>query len=259
MEIDLMPMPSWALVSTNNGESENIPPLEPIKLHSVPQWGHTLMSQLRHTGDEINSLRRQIQGDESEAYRICMQMQTDYHKIETNLNLAIAQAQQHAADATVAHFNLTTTQFAEVAAAHIALRRHIETITISTAESEERRQKLLQDFAEQMEANQSIWIAYHKDQAAKQGKFNSDCQRWASEMNVQEEKARADQEKVKKDLQKLKHLQEQLRQDQVKASAVSQQEQEDMRKSFWEELQSVGEELKVQFQSAVIPHLQDTF
>jgi hypothetical protein len=74
MEIDLMPMPSWALVSTNNGESENIPPLEPIKLHSVPQWGHTLMSQLRHTADEINSLRCQIQGDESEAYRIFMQM-----------------------------------------------------------------------------------------------------------------------------------------------------------------------------------------
>jgi hypothetical protein len=95
---------------------------------------------------------------------------------ETNLNLAITQAQQHAADATGAHFNLTTTQFAEVAAAHMALRRHVETITISTTESEERRQKLLQDFAEQMEANQSIWIAYHKDQAAKQEKFNSDCQ-----------------------------------------------------------------------------------
>jgi hypothetical protein len=153
MEIDLMPMPSWALVSTNNGESENIPPLEPIKLHSVPQWGRTLMSQLRHTADEINSLHCQIQGDKSEAYRIFMQMQTDYHKIETNLNLAITQAQQHAADATGTHFNLTTTQFAEVAAAHMALRRHVETITISTAESEERRQKLLQDFAEQMEAN----------------------------------------------------------------------------------------------------------
>jgi hypothetical protein len=250
MEIDLMPMPSWALVSTNNGESENIPPLEPIKLHSVPQWGHTLMSQLRHTADEINSLRCQIQGDESEAYRIFMQMQNDYHKIETNLNLAITQAQQHAAHATGAHFNLTTTQFAEVAAAHMALRRHVETITISTAESEERRQKLLQDFAEQMEANQNVWIAYHKDQAAKQEKFNSDCQRWASEMDAREVKARADQEKVKKDLQKLKHLQEQLRQDQVNASAVSQQEREDMRKSFREELQSIGEELKVQFQSA---------
>jgi hypothetical protein len=139
MEIDLMPMPSWAVVSTNNGESENIPPLEPIKLHSVPQWGYTLMSQLRHTADEINSLRSQIQGDESEAYRIFMQMQADYHKIETNLNLAITQAQQHAADATGAHFNLTTTQFAEVAAAHMALRRHVETIAINTAENEERR------------------------------------------------------------------------------------------------------------------------
>jgi hypothetical protein len=69
-------------------------------------------------------------------------------------------------------------------------------------------------------------------------------------MNVREEKARADQEKVKKDLQKLKHLQEQLWQDQVNASAVSQREREDMRKSFREELQSIGEQLKVQFQSA---------
>jgi hypothetical protein len=75
-----------------------------------------------------------------------------------------------------------------------------------------------------MEANQNVWIAYHKDQAAKQEKFNSDCQRWASEMDAREVKARADQEKVKKDLQQLKHLQEQLRQDQVNASAVSQQE-----------------------------------
>jgi hypothetical protein len=89
MEIDLMPMLSWAVVSTNNSESENILPLEPIKLYSVPQWGHTLMSQLRHTADEINSLCCQIQGDEGEAYRILMQMETDYHKIETNLNLAI--------------------------------------------------------------------------------------------------------------------------------------------------------------------------
>jgi hypothetical protein len=224
MEIDLMPMPSWAVVSTNNGKSENIPPLEPIKLHSVPQWGHTLMSQLRHTADEINSLHSQIEGDESEAYRIFMQMQADYHKIETNLNLAITQAQQHAADATGAHFNLTTTQFAQVAAAHMALRRHMETIAINTAENKEQRQKLLQDFAEQMEANQSVWIAYHKEQAAKQEKFNSDCQQWASEMTAREAKASANQEKVKKDLQKLKRLQEQLRQDQVNASAISQQE-----------------------------------
>jgi hypothetical protein len=101
-----------------------------------------------------------------------------------------------------------------------------------------------------MEANQNVWIAYHKDQVAKQEKFNSDCQRWASEMNVREEKARADQERVKKDLQKLKHLQEQLRQDQVNASAVSQREREDMWKSLREELQSIREELKVQFQSA---------
>jgi hypothetical protein len=163
MEIDLMPMLSWALVSTNNGESENILPLEGIKLHSVPQWGYTLMSQLHHTADEINSLRCQIQGDETEAYCIFMQMQNDYHKIETNLNLAIAQAQQYAADATGAHFNLTTTQFVEVAAAHMALWRYVETITTSTAENEERRQMLLRDFAQQMEANQNVWIAYHKD------------------------------------------------------------------------------------------------
>jgi hypothetical protein len=69
-------------------------------------------------------------------------------------------------------------------------------------------------------------------------------------MDAREVKARADQEKVKKDLQKLKRLQEQLRRDQVNASAVSQWEREDMRKSFREELQSIGEELKVQFQSA---------
>jgi hypothetical protein len=47
-------------------------------------------------------------------------------------------------------------------------------------------------------------------------------------MNTREEKARADQEKIKKDLQKLKRLQEQLRQDQVNASAISQREREDM-------------------------------
>jgi hypothetical protein len=137
IEIDLMPMPSWAVVSTNNGESENLLPLEPIKLHSVPQWGYTLISQLCHTADEINNLHCQIQGDKSEAYCIFMQMQPDYHKIEMNLNLAITQAQQHAADATGAHFNLTTTQFAEVAAAHMALWRHVETIAINTAKDEE--------------------------------------------------------------------------------------------------------------------------
>jgi hypothetical protein len=47
-------------------------------------------------------------------------------------------------------------------------------------------------------------------------------------MNAREVKASADQEKVKKDLRKLKRLQEQLQQDQVNASAVSQQEREDM-------------------------------
>jgi hypothetical protein len=94
MEIDFLPMPSWALVSTNNGELNNIPPIKPIKLHSVPEWGHTLMNQLYHTAVEINSLRRQIQDDESEAYHIFIQMRNDYHKIEANLNLTIAQAQQ---------------------------------------------------------------------------------------------------------------------------------------------------------------------
>jgi hypothetical protein len=200
MEIDFLPMPSWALVSTNNSGSNNIPPIEPIKLHSVPKWGHTLMNQLHHTAVKINSLHCQIQGNETEAYHMFMLIQNDYRKIELNLNLAIAQAQQHAADATGAHFNLTTTQFAEVAATHMALRRHIETITISTAENEERRQKLLWVFAQQMEANQNILIAYHKDQATKQEKFNNDCQWWASEMNDREAKASADQEKVKKDL-----------------------------------------------------------
>jgi hypothetical protein len=62
-------------------------------------------------------------------------------------------------------------------------------------------------------------------------------------------KAREEQEKVKRDLQNVKHLQEQLRVDQANASAVSQQEQEDMRKSFREQLQSIGEELKAQFQA----------
>jgi hypothetical protein len=107
-----------------------------------------------------------------------------------------------------AHFNLTTTQFAEVATTHMALRRHVETITISMAENEEHRQTLLQDFAQHMEANQNVWIVYHKEQAAKQEKFNSDCQQWASEMTTREAKASANQEKVKKDLQKLKYLQE---------------------------------------------------
>jgi hypothetical protein len=66
-----------------------------------------------------------------------MQMQNDYHKIKSNLNLTITQAQQHTADTIGAHFNLMTTQFAEVATTHIALRRHIEIITISTTENEE--------------------------------------------------------------------------------------------------------------------------
>jgi hypothetical protein len=47
------------------------------------------MDQLHHTAIEINGLCCQIQGNETEAYWIFMQMQDDYHKIETNLNLAI--------------------------------------------------------------------------------------------------------------------------------------------------------------------------
>jgi hypothetical protein len=95
------------------------------------------MDQLHHTVVEINSLCCQIQGNEMEAYHIFMQIQDDYHKIERNLNLAIAQAQQYTADAIGAYFNLRTTQFAEVATAYMALRRHVEMITISTAENEE--------------------------------------------------------------------------------------------------------------------------
>jgi hypothetical protein len=74
------------------------------------------------------------------------------------------------------------------------------------AENEECRQILLQDFAQQSEVIQNVWIAYHKEQAAKQEKFNSDCQQWASEMTTWEAKASINQEKVKKDLQKLKQL-----------------------------------------------------
>jgi hypothetical protein len=59
-----------------------------------------------------------------------------------------------------------------------------------------------------MEANQNVWITYHKEQAAKQEKFNSDSQQWALEMTTREAKASANQEKVKKDLHKLKRLQE---------------------------------------------------
>jgi hypothetical protein len=57
-----------------------------------------------------------------------------------------------------------------------------------------------------MAANQIVWIVYYKEQVVKQEKFNSDCQQWASEMSAQEAKASANQEKVKKDLQKLKCL-----------------------------------------------------
>jgi hypothetical protein len=63
-------------------------------------------------------------------------------------------------------------------------------------------------------------------------------------------KAKEEQERVKRDLREIKHLQEQLRIDQANASAISHQEWEDMRKSFREQLQSIGEDLKDQFQAA---------
>jgi aspartokinase len=63
-------------------------------------------------------------------------------------------------------------------------------------------------------------------------------------------KAREEHKKVKKDLQRVKRLQDQLRIDQANTSAVSQQERQDMRKSFREQLQSIGEELTAQFQAA---------
>jgi hypothetical protein len=107
------------------------------------------MTQLQHTAIEIRNLRLQIQGDETETYCIFMGMQNDYYKIESNLNNAIAIAQQHTTDTTGAHFNLTTDQFAEVGAAHMALQRHVETIAISSAADEERRSTLLHDFAKQ--------------------------------------------------------------------------------------------------------------
>jgi hypothetical protein len=81
MEINFLPMPCWVLVSTNNGKSNNIPPMEPIKLYSVPEWGHALMNQLHDTTVEINSLHCQIQGDATEAYCMFMQIQNDYCKI----------------------------------------------------------------------------------------------------------------------------------------------------------------------------------
>jgi regulator of RNase E activity RraB len=112
-----------------------------------------------------------------------MGMQKDYHKIESNLNNAIMMAQQHITEAMKAHFNLTTAHFAEVAAAHMALWRHVETIAIGNAVNKEQRSTLLHDFAKQWEANQSGWIAYYQEQVAKQEKFNHDCQQWANEMN----------------------------------------------------------------------------
>jgi hypothetical protein len=94
MEIDFHPFPSWVLVSTNlsNHNANLIPPREPIKLKSIPLWGQTLMTELQHTAVEMRNLRSQIQGDETEVYRIFMGMQDNYHKILLNLNNAIARA-----------------------------------------------------------------------------------------------------------------------------------------------------------------------
>jgi hypothetical protein len=96
------------------------------------------MTQLQHMAADMKNLRSQIQWAETEAYRILMGMQNDYHKIESNLNNHIAMAQQHAADATGSYFNLTIDQFAEVASNHMALPTHVETIAISNAADEER-------------------------------------------------------------------------------------------------------------------------
>jgi hypothetical protein len=135
------------------------------------------MTQLQYTVAEMRNLRSQIQGDKTEAYCIFMGMQNNYHKIESNLNAAIVMAQQHATDTTGAHFNLTTAQFAEVAAAHMALPRHMEAIAIGNAADEEQQSTLLHDFTKQWEANQSVWVTYHQEQVAKQEKFNHDCQK----------------------------------------------------------------------------------
>jgi hypothetical protein len=91
MEIDFQPIPSWVLVSANPQTSDTnlILPLEPIELNSVPQWGQTLMTQLQHIAAEMRNLRSQIQGDETEAYRIFIGMQNHYRKIESNLNNTI--------------------------------------------------------------------------------------------------------------------------------------------------------------------------
>jgi hypothetical protein len=95
------------------------------------------MTQLQYTAAEIRNLQLQIQGDETEAYHIFIGMQDDYHKIESNLNNTIVIAQQHATEATGDNFNLTTAQFTEVVATHMALQRHMETIAISNATDEE--------------------------------------------------------------------------------------------------------------------------
>jgi hypothetical protein len=91
MEINFQPIPSWVLVSANlqNSDANIIPPLEPIKHYSIPQWGYTLMTQLQHMVAEMSNLRSQIQGDETKSYCISMGMQNDYRKIKLNLNHAI--------------------------------------------------------------------------------------------------------------------------------------------------------------------------
>jgi hypothetical protein len=95
------------------------------------------MTQLQYTVAEMRNLRSQIQGDKTDAYRIFMGMQNDYHKIESNLNATIAMVRQHTADATGAYFNLTMAQVSEVAASHMALWRHVEAIAIGNAADEE--------------------------------------------------------------------------------------------------------------------------
>jgi hypothetical protein len=114
------------------------------------------MTQLQHIVAEMRNFTSQIQGDETETYCIFMGMQNKYHKIELNLNHHITMALQHAADARGVHFNLRMPQFADVVAAHMALRRHIETIAISNDADQEQRSPLLHDFTKQWEAKQNV-------------------------------------------------------------------------------------------------------
>jgi hypothetical protein len=62
MEIDFQLIPSWALVSANPYTSDInlIPPLDPIKLNCILQWGQILMTQLQLMATKIRNLQSQI-------------------------------------------------------------------------------------------------------------------------------------------------------------------------------------------------------